>query len=128
MESVRIDKWLWAARFFKTRSDAAKACDLGRVWSNDHQAKAARDVRPGDKLRVRTEGGEYAIEVLGLSTARGPATVAQGLYTESDESKAARALAAEQKKLAAMEFDGGRPTKKDRRDLKKAKGRIIRFG
>lgn len=127
MDSVRMDKWLWAARFFKTRSEAAKACELGRVWSNDHQAKAARDVRVGDKLRVRTEGGEYAIEVLGLSAVRGPAAVAQGLYAESEASKAARALAAEQKKLAAMEFDGGRPTKKDRRDLKR-KGRIIRFG
>lgn len=128
LDSVRMDKWLWAARFFKTRSEAARACELGRVWSNDHQAKAARDVRLGDKLRVKTEGGEYAIEVLGLSAMRGPAAVAQTLYAEREESRSARALAAEARKLAAMDFDGGRPTKKDRRDLRKTKGRIIRFG
>jgi ribosome-associated heat shock protein Hsp15 len=73
MDSVRMDKWLWAARFFKTRALAADSCDMGRVWSNDHQAKAARDVRVGDVLRVKNEGGDFVVEVLGLSSVRGPA-------------------------------------------------------
>jgi len=127
-DSVRMDKWLWAARFFKTRAIAAENCDLGRVFSNDHQAKPARDVRVGDKLRVKSEGGLFEIEVLALSSVRGPAAAAQALYRESDESKTARAKLAEERKLMA-EFDvpAGRPTKKDRRDIMKARGRVIRF-
>ena len=78
--SVRIDKWLWAARFFKTRALAAKACDLGRIRSNDIEAKPARDVRVGDMLRIKNEGGEFHIEVLQISEMRGPAAVAQTLY------------------------------------------------
>ena len=66
MDSVRMDKWLWAARFFKTRALAADSCDMGRVLSNEHTAKAARDVRVGDRLRVKNEGGEFVVEVLGL--------------------------------------------------------------
>ena len=73
MDSVRMDKWLWAARFFKTRSLAAQSCDMGRVMSNDHEAKPARDVRVGDVLRVKNEGGEFVVEVLALSAVRGPA-------------------------------------------------------
>ena len=87
MNSVRIDKWLWAARFFKTRALAAKACDLGRIQANGIQAKPARDVRPGDKLQVTNEGGKFEIEVLGVSEIRGPAAVAQKLYAESEESR-----------------------------------------
>jgi ribosome-associated heat shock protein Hsp15 len=127
-DSVRMDKWLWAARFFKTRALAAKSCEMGRVVSNDHVAKAARDVRVGDRLVVKSEGGEFAIEVLGLSEARGPAAVAQGLYRESEASREARAKVAEERKaMAAWELPSGRPTKKDRRDLQKARGRIVRF-
>jgi len=91
MTSVRIDKWLWAARFFKTRALASKACDLGRIHSNGHEAKPAREVRLGDQLVVRNEGGEFQIEVLLLSEMRGPAAVAQTLYRENEASIAARA-------------------------------------
>ncbi|MGB8008166.1 MAG: RNA-binding S4 domain-containing protein, partial [Terriglobales bacterium] len=73
MTSVRIDKWLWAARFFKTRAMAARACDLGRILSNEQPAKPAREVRVGDMLRVSNEGGEFQVEVLLLSEVRGPA-------------------------------------------------------
>jgi len=130
MDSVRMDKWLWAARFFKTRSEAAKACDLGRISSNDREAKAARDVRVGDMLSVRNEGGDFEIEVLQLSSMRGPAAVAQTLYRETEASKVARQKAAEERK-AMMEFGGmpaGRPTKQDRRNINKLRGRVIPFG
>ena len=128
MDSVRMDKWLWAARFFKTRALAADSCDMGRVWSNDHAAKAARDVRVGDVLRVKSEGGEFVVEVLALSSVRGPAAVAQGLYRETDASKAARAKLAEERKLMAeWEKPSGRPSKKDRREINRARGRVIGF-
>jgi ribosome-associated heat shock protein Hsp15 len=84
MSRVRIDKWLWAARFFKTRALAAKACELGRVNSNGIAAKPAREVHVGDRLQVKTEGGDYQIEVLILSEMRGPSAVAQTLYLESE--------------------------------------------
>ena len=84
--SVRIDKWLWAARFFKTRALAAKACDLGRIHSNAIQAKPARDVRIGDMLQIKNEGGEFEIEVLVLSEMRGPAAQAKTLYRETEAS------------------------------------------
>ena len=122
MAFVRIDKWLWAARFFKTRALASKACDLGRIFSNGIQAKPAREVRVGDRLRVKNEGGEFQIDVLQLSEMRGPAPVAQSLYRETDESKAARIKAAEERK-AMQEFaplPERRPSKRDRR-------RIIQF-
>ncbi len=117
MDSVRIDKWLWAARFFKTRSLASRACELGRVHSNGVEAKPAREVRIGDKLRVRTDAGEFEIEVLGLSSMRGPASVAQTLYRESEASKAARLKAAEEARTL-REFapiPARRPSKRDRR-------------
>ena len=79
MTSVRMDKWLWAARFFKTRSLAARACELGRIQSNHQPAKAARDVRIGDMLRISNEGGDFEVEVLLLSDVRGPASIAQTL-------------------------------------------------
>jgi ribosome-associated heat shock protein Hsp15 len=122
MPSVRIDKWLWAARFFKTRALAQKACELGRIYSNDVQAKPAREVRIGDALLIKNEGGEFHVEVLALSQMRGPAAVAQALYRETEASKEARAkLAAERK--AMQEFaplPERRPSKRDRR-------RIIQF-
>lgn len=120
--SVRIDKWLWAARFFKTRALASKACDLGRIRSNEIEAKPARDVRVGDMLRVRNDGGEFHIEVLQLSDVRGPAAVAQGLYRETEESKQQRLREAAERK-AMQEFaplPERRPSKRDRR-------RIIQF-
>jgi ribosome-associated heat shock protein Hsp15 len=122
MTPVRIDKWLWAARFFKTRALASKACDLGRIQSNNKEAKPAREVRAGDMLRIRNEGGEFEIAVLGLSEMRGPPAVAQTLYRETDASKAARLKAAEERK-AMQEFaplPERRPSKRDRR-------RIIQF-
>src|ERR1700689_807026 len=122
MDSVRMDKWLWAARFFKTRSLAGRACELGRITANGHQAKAARDVKPGDMLTVKNEGGDFEVEVLLLSGMRGPAAVAQTLYRETEASKEARLkLAAERK--AMQEFaplPERRPSKRDRR-------RIIQF-
>jgi ribosome-associated heat shock protein Hsp15 len=129
MDNVRIDKWLWAARFFKTRSEASKACDLGRITSNGHVAKPARDVRVGDMLNIRNEGGDFEIEVLQLSSMRGPATVAQTLYRETEASRIARAKAAEERK-AMMDFSGmpaGRPTKLDRRTINKFRGKVIGF-
>jgi ribosome-associated heat shock protein Hsp15 len=122
MASVRIDKWLWAARFFKTRAQASKACDLGRIHSNGIQAKPAREVRVGDMLQVRNEGGEFQIEVLALSQMRGPAAVAQALYRETEASKEARLkLAAERKAMQEYApLPEHRPSKRDRR-------RIIQF-
>ena len=122
MDSIRIDKWLWAARFFKTRAQASKACDLGRIQSNGIAAKPAREVRIGDRLEVKNEGGDFQIEVLALSQMRGPAAVAQTLYRESESSKAARAqLAAERKAMQQYApLPEHRPSKRDRR-------RIIQF-
>jgi ribosome-associated heat shock protein Hsp15 len=122
MSSVRMDKWLWAARFFKTRALAGRACELGRVTSNGLRAKPAREVRAGDCLRVETEGGAYEIEVLEVSAMRGPAAVAQTLYRESEASREGRLKLAEERK-AMREFaplPDRRPSKRDRR-------RIIRF-
>lgn len=119
---MRIDKWLWVARFFKTRAMAARACELGRIQWKGSRAKPAHDVRAGDQLRVENEAGIFEIEVLGLSEMRGPAAVAQTLYRESEPSREARLKLAEERK-AMQEFaplPQGRPTKRDRR-------RIIRF-
>ena len=129
METVRIDKWIWAARFFKTRALASDACDIGRVESNGHRAKASRDVRLGDKLRITNEAGIFEIEVLQLSEVRGPAAVAQALYRESTESRVAREKVAEERKLmlAAGGMTEGRPSKRDRRDIHKLRGHIHRF-
>ncbi len=125
-QSVRMDKWLWAARFFKTRALAAKACDLNRVVSNGITAKPARDVRVGDKLRIKTEAAEFEIEVLVLSEMRGPAAVAQTLFRETEESREARLKAAAEKKaLEALEgsLPVGRPSKRDRRVINRFRGR-----
>jgi ribosome-associated heat shock protein Hsp15 len=123
--SVRIDKWLWAARFFKTRALAQKSCEMGRVESNGHLAKAAREVRPGDMLKIKNDGGEYEVEVLILSETRGPATVAQTLFRETEASKELRLqLAAE---LRAMQIEGflpaAKPSKRDRRQINRFRGR-----
>lgn len=125
MTSVRMDKWLWAARFFKTRALASHACELGRIQSNGQPAKAARDVRTGDMLQIRTEGGDFQVEVLALSEVRGPAPVAQALYRETEESKALRAKVAEERKtmIRFEGIEGGRPSKRDRRELNRLRGR-----
>jgi ribosome-associated heat shock protein Hsp15 len=125
MTSVRIDKWLWAARFFKTRSLAARACDLGRVQSNGQPAKPAREVRIGDMVRVTNDGGEFHVEVLLLSEVRGPATVAQTLYRETDASRELRMkVAAERKAMKQFEeLPAGRPSKRDRRRIIQFRGR-----
>jgi ribosome-associated heat shock protein Hsp15 len=122
MTSVRIDKWLWAARFFKTRALASKACDLGRIHSNGIAAKPAREVHAGDMLQVVNEGGTFQIEVLLLSEMRGPAAVAQTLYRETEDSKAARIKLAEERKAMQQyaPLPEHRPSKRDRR-------RIIQF-
>jgi len=126
MDSVRMDKWLWAARFFKTRALAAKACELGRIESNQHVAKAARDVHVGDRLKVKNDSGEFVVEVLGVSEVRGPAAVAQTMYRETEESKFARAQVAEARKAMPVyesDWESGRPTKRDRRVMNRFRGR-----
>jgi|ERR1700676_1071503 len=125
MPSVRMDKWLWAARFFKTRSLAARACDLSRVQSNGQPAKPAREVRIGDKLRVSNEGGDFEIEVLLLSEARGLASVAQTLYRETEASRELRQkVAAERRAMKQFEeLPSGRPSKRDRRRIIQFRGR-----
>lgn len=125
MTSVRMDIWLWAARFFKTRALAKRACELGRVQSNEQPAKPAREVRVGDRLRVTTEGGDYELDVLLLSEMRGPASVAQTLYRETEASRASREkLAAERKALQQYApAPEGRPSKRDRRRIIQFRGR-----
>ena len=125
MERVRIDKWLWAARFFKTRSLAARACELGRVSANGQPVKPGRDVHAGDRLRIKNESSEFEIDVLGLSDMRGPAPVAQLLYRETEESRELRAQMAEARKSEPrLETDReGRPSKRDRRQINRLRGR-----
>jgi ribosome-associated heat shock protein Hsp15 len=126
MTSVRIDKWLWAARFFKTRALAARACELGRVQSNGQVAKPAREVRIGNMLRVTNDGGDFEIEVLLLSEVRGPASVAQTLYRETEASRDLRQkVAAERKAMKQFEeLPAGRPSKRDRRRIIQFRGRV----
>jgi ribosome-associated heat shock protein Hsp15 len=122
---MRIDKWLWAARFFKTRALAIKACDLGRILSKGVRAKPARDVHPGDMLRIENEAGAYEVEVIDLSEMRGPASAAQKLYRETDASRAARLKLAEERKAMQeyMPLPARRPTKRDRRRIIQFRGR-----
>jgi ribosome-associated heat shock protein Hsp15 len=125
MNGIRMDAWLWAARFFKTRTLAKKGCDLGRIQINGNQAKAAREVRVGDMLRVTNDGGEFEIEVLGLSDERGPAPEAQKLYRETEASKEMRQKVAAERR-AAREFEvlpASRPSKRDRRRIIEFRGR-----
>jgi ribosome-associated heat shock protein Hsp15 len=123
--SIRIDKWLWAARFFKTRSLATSACEHGKVEARGQQVKPSRDVKIGDMLRVKNDSGDFTIEVLGLSDIRGPAPVAQALYRETDESKLARQRFIEQRKTMPF-FEAlaeGKPSKRDRRRFDRLRGR-----
>ena len=125
MDSVRIDVWLWAARFFKTRALAKKACELGRILSNNQPAKPARDVHVGDMLKITNDGGDFTVEVLALSEMRGPAAVAQTLYRETDESRELRQKAAEQRRAEHMflPVPTARPSKRDRRRIIQFRGR-----
>lgn len=120
-----MDAWLWAARFFKTRTLAKKACDLGRILSHGQIAKAAREVRTGDMLRITNDGGDFEVEVLLLSDVRGPAPVAQTLYRETEASRELRLKVADEKK-AMREFEvlpQGRPSKRNRRRIIQFRGR-----
>lgn len=123
---VRLDKWLWAARFYKTRSLACEQIDKGRVRVNDQVAKPSREVRAGDQIELRTGYDTRTVVVMALSSVRGPATVAATLYQETEASRLAREAAAEQRRLApepAAAIRQGRPSKKDRRDIDAARGR-----
>jgi ribosome-associated heat shock protein Hsp15 len=125
MNGTRIDKWLWAARFFKTREQASKACDLNRISSNNQPAKPSREVRLGDMLQIKNEAGEFQIEVLAISEQRGPAAVAQTLYRETEASKALRQKAAEERKLLGPDAPAyaPKPSKRDRRLIHSFRGR-----
>jgi ribosome-associated heat shock protein Hsp15 len=122
---VRLDKWLWAARFYKTRTLAAEAIDAGRVEVNGDRAKRSRAITAGDTLRVRKPPFEQVVEVAGESEQRGPATVAATLYRETEDSRTAReALAARMKAMGPPVFrERGKPDKKDRRAIDRWRGR-----
>jgi ribosome-associated heat shock protein Hsp15 len=122
---VRLDKWLWAARFFKTRALAAEAVEGGKVEVNGDRPKRARPLQVGDEIRIRLGPYEHVVRVRELSGRRGPASVAAGLYEESEASKAKREELAVQLKSLHAVFgpDKGRPSKKDRRELQRLKGK-----
>jgi len=123
---MRIDKWLWAARFFKTRTLASQACELGRIEANGQPARPSREVRVGDLLQVKNDGGVFQVEVLLLSEMRGPAPVAQMLYRETETSRGLRLKLAEERK-AMPHFEAsreGKPSKRDRRELDRFRGRV----
>jgi ribosome-associated heat shock protein Hsp15 len=126
MDRVRMDKWLWAARFFKTRSLAARACELGRIKSNGQPAKAAREVRIGDMLQVKNDSGDFQVEILALSDIRGPAVRAQALYHETEASRELRLRLVEERKMAPHFEDlrEGKPSKRDRREIGRLRGRV----
>ncbi len=126
MTRMRMDKWLWAARFFKTRSLAARACELGRIASKGQPVKASREVRLGDLLQVKNDSGDFQVEVLALSEMRGPAALAQTLYRETETSRELRLqLAQERKTMGHFEtFREGRPSKRDRRKIDRFRGRV----
>ncbi|MER1967093.1 RNA-binding S4 domain-containing protein [Castellaniella sp. GW247-6E4] len=120
LERIRLDKWLWAARFYKTRGLAVDEIGRGRVLVNGQPAKPAREVGPGDLVTVRKEDPPIHVRVLAVSAVRGPAPVARGLYEETADSSAARQRAAELRRLAPEPAAGladGRPTKRDRRRI-----------
>jgi ribosome-associated heat shock protein Hsp15 len=122
--AVRIDKWLWAARFFKSRSLAARACELGRIEFNGQTAKPAREVHAGDRLSIKNESGEFEVDVLRLSEMRGPAAIAQTLYQETEASRELRQRRAEERKVMPLfEAAAGRPSKQDRRRMNRVRGR-----
>lgn len=121
---MRLDKWLWAARFFKTRSLAMQAIDHGRVKLNGERVKPAREVKPGDRLSLHVGEADWVLTVLGLSMQRGPAPVAQRLYEEDADSQARRLQQVQDRKLVASPApdNRGRPTKRDRRQIHRFTG------
>jgi ribosome-associated heat shock protein Hsp15 len=121
-----MDKWLWAARFFKTRALAARACELGRIVSNGHEAKPSREVHCADRLHIRTEAGDFHIEIRELSEIRGPASIAQTLYHETDESRELRLKLAEERCAALRQglLNEGKPSRRDRQELNRLRGRF----
>jgi ribosome-associated heat shock protein Hsp15 len=125
MEGIRIDKWLWAARFFKTRTLAARACELGRIVSNGQPAKPSRELRAGDMLEIKNDSGDFEVEVLLISDVRGPAAVAQTLYRETGASRELRVRRAEECKALPqfVPVPRGRPSKRDRREMNRLRGR-----
>jgi len=121
---VRLDKWLWAARFFKTRALAVKSCDMGRVECNGQAAKPSRELKAGDRLQVKIEVGVFDVEVLLLSETRGPSAQAQMMYRELEEGRAARLKAVDERKsMLQAGAPEARPSKRDRRDINKLRGR-----
>jgi len=123
-DRVRLDKWLWAARFYKTRGLAADAVDGGKVDVNDVRAKRAKMVQVGDAVRIRQTPFEHVVIVRGVSERRGPASVAATLYEETAESKAKRAaLATQIRSMPSGDWDTGRPTKRDRREIERFRKR-----
>jgi ribosome-associated heat shock protein Hsp15 len=122
---MRVDKWLWAARFFKTRSQASAAVDGGHVEINGERAKPAKTLKIGDELRIRLNQYLHVVHVRMLLERRGPASVAHTMYEETEASKTDRARLAEQRRLAPVPAyeEGGRPTKRDRRDMSRVKRR-----
>jgi len=125
LNSVRVDKWLWAARFFKTRALASKACDIGRIEINGVRAKPAREVHTGNSIKIENEGGVFHVVVVALSEMRGPASVAKTLSKETDESREARLKLAEERKAMQMyaPLPERRPSKRDRRRIIQFRGR-----
>lgn len=126
MDKIRLDKWLWAARFYKTRSLAATEIGKGRILVNGQPAKPSREVAPEDLVSVRKEDPAIQVRVLAVSSVRGPAPVARLLYEETPESIAAREHAAEMRRLApepAHDIAAGRPTKRDRRQIDLIRGK-----
>jgi ribosome-associated heat shock protein Hsp15 len=124
MTGMRIDKWLWAARFFKTRALASRACDLGRILVQGQPVKPAREVHPGELLQIKNESGDFEVKLLALSEIRGPAAVARTLYEETEASVQRRAALAEAQRLTPhFELQRtGKPSKRDRRQLGRLRG------
>ena len=126
-ERVRIDKWLWAARFFKTRALASRACELGRIECNAHVVKASREIKTGDMVKVVNDGGIFEVEVLVPSNLRGSAPVAQTFYRETDASREQRARRIEERKTVPHfmdDFGDGKLSKRNRREFERLRGRF----
>jgi ribosome-associated heat shock protein Hsp15 len=123
---LRLDKWLWAARFFKTRALAQRACELGRIVANGHEAKPSRELHVGDRLHIRNEAGDFHIEVRVLSEIRGPAAVAQTLYYEPQESRELRQKIAEERRAMMQQglLSEGKPSRRDRQEMNRLRGRF----
>lgn len=124
MDSVRLDKWLWAARFFKTRSMAREAVSGGKIHLNGNRAKPAKLLSPGDELRIQRGEDEFIITVVELSSRRGPASVAQALYEESEDNRQRREKLAEERRLQYQQRGG---LERERRPDKRQRRRLIRF-